>query len=325
MCSSVSGGSKLSTDEMLDGLEHPFAAGWKLWLEALPKLATHAAVPACLAAMVIAPLLDRALEPESTSLGWGLLVPGVIAAFIGAMIAAIVSCTYATGDAENAPRLAIRRFAPWFATLILVTALTFTGYLLLVLPGIYIALRLFWADELALVHGRNPLASIIDSWRLTKGAVSEVFGFQIKLGFVHLAVWFPAMILIIVATVFIDESGLDPTIRSSLQLGVFAALATLAYGFSHACEIVFFYGLRADYQLFLTEQTDETDQGEPPSDVPPMMVRPSADTDPPQPLRCPHCATRYNPDDYRPDAVSKRCSACHGEIDPPNVASILHG
>ena len=34
------------------------------------------------------------------------------------------------------------------------------GFLLLIVPGIVLSVRLFWADEFALVHSASPLAAL---------------------------------------------------------------------------------------------------------------------------------------------------------------------
>jgi len=318
-------------EPLLDGLEHPFELGWKLWRKSLPALAKQVALPAAVLAAFATPLLGGLSDPDTPASLWEALAVLAIAGAGVALLAAVVSSTFISGYAVDAPRLALTGFIPWVATLAVVGALTMAGYMLFVLPGIYVALRLFWADEFALIHGQNPWRAIQSSWRVTRGAVADVFGFQLKLGFVHLAVWFPAMIILIILFNVARASGVGSPIEEAFCIGAAAFFFTLAYGFSHSCEVVYFYGLRADHAAFLAEEREEPgdeagayqtpdlagDQptkqsaNELPAPIAVGLSRPSS----PLPA-CPSCGTHYDPADYRRDSVTVLCSACHAELSP---------
>jgi len=62
----------------------------------------------------------------------------------------------------------------------LIIGLLIVGVLLIV-PGIYCALRFFWADEFALIHGCGPVKALRESWHLTRGKVWDIFSFQFLL------------------------------------------------------------------------------------------------------------------------------------------------
>jgi hypothetical protein len=312
----------LTREDCLDGLEFPFATGWALWRKALPVLLPHAAIPAALVAAFVSPIASHWADPDAQAAWWEVVLVLLIVEAIVIVTAAIISTAHTSDDPKTAPSLAARRFVPWATTLLMVGFLVLAGYLLFIIPGIYIAIRLFWADEFSLIHNQSPVASIRSSWRLTQGAVADVFGFQIKLGFVQLAAWLPAIIVITVVINLLDASGIGATSHTSIGLGVTAFAFTLAYAFSHACGVVFFYGLRADYELFIEEQMNE-DQPAPqplfedhlPGAMSTEQRQPGEQisSDPNRP-RCPSCGRHYDPADYRPDALTARCSYCNAEL-----------
>ncbi len=117
--------------------------------------------------------------------------------------------------------------------------------LALVIPGIYIGFRLFWADEFALTHEVNPIQALKDSWELTKGNVGDIFRFQFIAGLAAYAVLIPGILLLaslgLVGNVLGNPSYLEPVVVTLSFLVVF-----VGYGALHSPEIVRLYGMRAE-------------------------------------------------------------------------------
>jgi hypothetical protein len=86
-----------------------------------------------------------------------------------------------TGAAGGSPWPHVApRLLPWAATWLVYGVVVGVGSLL-ILPGMLAAIRLFWADEFALVHGVGPRAALRESLRLTRGLAGRIFGFQFLL------------------------------------------------------------------------------------------------------------------------------------------------
>jgi hypothetical protein len=82
-------------------------------------------------------------------------------------------------------------YLPWLLASACFVAGVGLGTLSLIVPGILIGVRLFWADEFALVHGYGPVSAIRESLDLTRGRAGQIFGFQFTLGFAEYLVLIP--------------------------------------------------------------------------------------------------------------------------------------
>lgn len=125
-------------------------------------------------------------------------------------------------------------------TWICVWALVCLGYLLLILPGIYIAFRLFWADEYALHDGAPPWRAIARSWRLTSDA-QGIFSFQYRTG---LAIWLftIAVGLPVMGAINLAYVSIPPAFASIIS-NLFLAITGLAvFSLFHAIQACFFHG-----------------------------------------------------------------------------------
>ena len=61
------------------------------------------------------------------------------------------------------------------------------GFLALIIPGIYISIRLQFVTYLIIDKGLGPIEAIKESWRMTKNQVWNLFLFGIILGLINLA------------------------------------------------------------------------------------------------------------------------------------------
>ena len=134
-----------------------------------------------------------------------------------------------------------RRIVPWGATWFLYAFLTSMGLVAFIIPGIIISLRLFWADEFALVHGKGSIESLRESWTLTRDKGLSILVFQFLAGWAQLIIAFPAILLLFAIGQMPSQSALAELVQGSLSwLVVF-----VTYGAVHAPELAYFYGMLA--------------------------------------------------------------------------------
>ena len=120
----------------------------------------------------------------------------------------------------------------------------------LIIPGIYLGLKLFWADEFAMVHQANPLQALSESWRLTEGEVGSIFRFQSLVGLSVYLLLIPAGILIWVIQTTFELLG-SPAYLEWLMLPLLYFGVFLGYAALHGPEVVHFYAMRAERSLWL--------------------------------------------------------------------------
>ncbi len=269
--------SPRATDErLLPGLESPILTGWRLWGRSLGSLARYLS-PLALLLTVIAwtqdpsSLVGEIDEVDSTVLGTpvaedpqpvetadvdagadpGSTVTALLLAFLFAFSIALTGVVLSqcyTGRVKGNPYFwTLKRLVPWAVTWSLIFLFTFLGFIAFIVPGIIIGLRLFWADELALIHGAGPIRALKESWQLTKNAAGAVFGFQFLAGLAMYPILLAAMVSIALITLPFE-------LLSSFGTGgladiVFTFIAVLilfiSYGALHAPELAYFYGIRA--------------------------------------------------------------------------------
>jgi hypothetical protein len=171
---------------------------------------------------------------------------------IGTIMTQVVITEKHTGLVRGNPYLwALRRFVPWVLTALLGAVVILAGYLVLILPGIYLAIRLFWADEFAVIHGSGPLRGLRDSWELTRDKAGNIFAFQFMAGLAAYVIVVPFFLLVAVAV---------PVMAAS-EVGILVFYVVLSWGLLtvyaalHAPEVVYFYGLRARQATTLSEST----------------------------------------------------------------------
>ena len=152
----------------------------------------------------------------------------------------------------------LRRFVPWALSWVICIAAIGLGMLALLVPGIILALRLFWADEFVLVHRAGPIQAFKESWRLTSGNIGSIFVFQ------FLAGWAAYVVLIPIGVLFLALAALVQLLGSSeylgpLELTLVYLMIFVGYGGLHGPEIVYFYGMRAEQSRSLVRSAKVLD------------------------------------------------------------------
>jgi len=239
----------VSNKALREGLKKPIRIGWALWGRSVGSLVV-AVLPLAVVGGVLWWYMARSLDEGVDEYGLRVTILIVALLVIGAYGVAVVGIMLSQRHTrlvrENPHTKAARRFIPWMATWFLVIAITMVGYFALILPGIYLAIRLFWADEFALIHDKGPIAALKASWELTRKAASPVFHFQIILGFAQYLVIIPAAILVALAFGGLTALGMTAVDRLSIaEAFIFAFVGLVVYSAMHAPEIVQFYGMKA--------------------------------------------------------------------------------
>ena len=233
----------LTEDDLIAGFEAPIRTGWRIWWRSIPVFVRHIA-PLALVIGLLAWRDAEALDQGGAGGGEAFVVL-LLLAFGVALTQAEMTSQY-TGLVEgNLYVWTLRRFLPWLVTEVLVLGLTFLGFLAFVFPGLILGLRLFWADELALVHGTAPHRALQESWDLTRGGLRSIFKVQFLVGL--------AAHLILIAGVLVAVlifSGLGaigrPDWLAPLELALLYLIMFIGYAGLHAPEVAYFYGMRAD-------------------------------------------------------------------------------
>lgn len=182
--------------------------------------------------------------PASTSeftartIFWLILLPGLIGSLAQLAIVHLLLRPGATARAALGAAFAI--WPAYLAALMLSALPTGLGFLLLVLPGIYVTARLFLILPLAVITPRpEPVALLRASWQMTAPAAWTLFGFFLLallglFGFSLLANGVGAAIgsvftLLGFAIVGSFAAGLVPAIASTFVTLASAGLASYLY------------------------------------------------------------------------------------------------
>ena len=239
-----------SADRYLAGVERPYRTGMALWRDSLSGLAL-ATLPAA-AVIGVAIHLDPGLLSEDPDAAAAASPWVTLAIFLALGYGILVSqVTLSQQHTElidgSAHTWVLRRVVPWILTWVLVLAGTLLGYLLLIIPGVILGLRLFWADELALAHRLGPLRAAQESWAITKGRARDLFSFQFVAGLFAWVAVFGALIVAAYPVGFataIVGFGSDGVLLFAMTWVFF-----MAYAAVHAVQVAKFYGTLAEYRL----------------------------------------------------------------------------
>lgn len=236
-------GTGTSDDVLLAGYRAPFRTGGATWLRAFRDLNAGIAPLSVLAALL--PVLLGGFQAGGPGLNGRLTVALLVVAVFGAAAVSIVISRSHTGNAGGPVVLqALQRFVPWVLTWLLMLGVTVAGYVLLVVPGIYWNMRVFWADEFALVHRVSPFRALDESWQISRKQAGKTFALEFVLGFVLFALVFAFGFTL--AMLYLSVRPLLPEVR--IRDAVFAGLGMhllfLVYGFVHSIQVSMFYALR---------------------------------------------------------------------------------
>ncbi len=182
-------------------------------------------------------------EGTVSDLGAGILI---VAFAIGAAISQVILSNNYVALSPGVPYAwALKRFVPWVVTVVLAFAIMFLGLFALIIPGIYLSLRLFWADEFALIHGAGPIQALKESWMLTESSAGAIFSFQFLAGLAAYGVIIVVGLVMGGVRVLLESASAFLDLEL-LQMAFIYWGILLGYSGLHAPEIVYLYGMRAE-------------------------------------------------------------------------------
>lgn len=180
-------------------LEHPRGAG-ELLSTTFAFFSAHASALFTMTLVIVAPAvividgiwgraladgadakLPAAATITSVAVGALLQTPLIVAVNAASVLAA------ARGEEPHvggAFRAAAPRFVPAIAAVVLAALAILAGFVLLVIPGIYLAVRLYLAAQAAVVDGRGPMDALRRSGELVRGEWWPTFGCLLLAGLV---------------------------------------------------------------------------------------------------------------------------------------------
>jgi hypothetical protein len=131
------------------------------------------------APMIVLTLLVQSITGQGKTITTVIVaIIGLLAAtFVAAVVARMGATVYLGGRADAGATLAAA--APRLPTLLLTTLLTSlmlgVSFIFLIIPGLYLAARLFAAPEAVVLEQQSATNAIRRSFALTKGRVGHVF------------------------------------------------------------------------------------------------------------------------------------------------------
>lgn len=121
---------------------------------------------------------DVELAAMSTLVVVGVVVAAIVTPLLNGLLlrAAAERDTEIRGDLGDLYRTASTYFVPLLGLLVLMALGAAIGFLVFVIPGIYLAVRLYLAPAAMIVEGETISGALVRSWRLTGGAFWRCFG-----------------------------------------------------------------------------------------------------------------------------------------------------
>ncbi|WOE75130.1 glycerophosphoryl diester phosphodiesterase membrane domain-containing protein [Alterisphingorhabdus coralli] len=153
-------------------------------------------------------------------------LPILIASLIGVIGTVTVLTIYldeSRPTVGTAIAAAFGLFIPYFLTSLLMGLAIGIGFMLLIVPGIYLAIKFICAAPIIVAEKeRNPIAALQRSWELTKGNSLRIFGFIVVLFVVLFVI---SLIVGIVAGIFMIAGSIGASIGQLVQV-LFQGVAT---------------------------------------------------------------------------------------------------
>jgi hypothetical protein len=245
----------LSVGEMLD-------AGFRLFRHRFGTLVLCVLVPivplTILGTIITASTDENAFDVNAPASESGTAIAGTIVGAlvqsVGAALAVaacfkVISAAYLgeRSSAGDSLRYSLGRFLPLIVTYILVVLITIPGFILLILPGIWLTIKLCMAFPTVIFERANPFRAIGRSWRLTRGNWWRVFG--------ALFVVFLIALVINFAVTAVLGGVAGATDVSEIAFAILATLITLltyvlTYPLWAAVMTVIYYDLRVRHEAF---------------------------------------------------------------------------
>lgn len=147
--------------------------GFSLYGAALPKTYAIAVVGSFVSALCTPVIRAQLLADTPSSLvifGLAILLIVVNMVVWGAIATRIDGVAHGTSlTIRQAIGAGWRRSPALFGALVLTYLLLLIGFLILIIPGVYLSVALMFANVVAVIEARGPIQSLSRSWELAKG------------------------------------------------------------------------------------------------------------------------------------------------------------
>lgn len=127
---------------------------------------------------------------------------------------------------ESAAKITANRFLPIVLATILMGAITAGGFLLLIIPGVFLLVKLFFYEFAILIDNAGVRDSLKKSWRVTKGNWWRIFGLLLLMGVAYLPLGILNLILLAFAPIL---SLLMSAVLAPLLTAWYTVSLTVAY------------------------------------------------------------------------------------------------
>jgi len=155
---------------------------------------------------LIISLLELGMTPGAAMLTSVINLLGIVPFVTGAAIFyAYQNLTNRGATIPDSMQAAGERFAQLVFLTFIVSILLIAGFILLVIPGVYLSIRLSFVYYALMIENRSTFDSLIRSWQLTQGHWWKIFWAFLVLIF---AIFIPAFIVLVIFAV-IDPGGAD--------------------------------------------------------------------------------------------------------------------
>ena len=199
------------------GIGQSIRTGWRLWRRSSVAVWLYTAPLAIV--IVIALRLGFMPGAESGQSTGASVVVSLLALAFGIALTQVVLSRQYSGLVQGNPYVwTLRRFVPWTLTTIIVWAAE--------LGGIYLGLKVFWADELALIRRKGPVQALKESWELTGGHEVSIFLFQFLVGVVGCVVLIVALFLALMVPIILSVWAFNEVLQEG-EANVVAAFIAL--------------------------------------------------------------------------------------------------
>jgi hypothetical protein len=231
---------------------------WETWLRSF-------AVFFALALLVVAPitivfdgiLAGRLADPEATAgfeaEGSNTFVSAVLMPALVTALHVVVVLELARGERPGVGE-SLRRVLP-FVPLVIVTVLLYAlgtaiGLVLLIVPGIWFAVRCYFGAQAVIVDGLGPVAALRRSSELVRGSWWRVFGYLIVIGLIAAALGLVAGFIV---------GGIGAATGSGLLYIIGITLGTaVAQSYTALAATLLFFDLRARQGTTASPETPGT-------------------------------------------------------------------
>ncbi|MDE0376610.1 MAG: hypothetical protein OXK16_11720 [bacterium] len=168
-------------------------------------------------------------------LGYYVGVVGSIVAGVAAVLVAAGAYADVPSDWRSAMSIGVRRTVAILLATIVAGILMVIGFVLLVIPGIFVLVSLAVTWEALIIEGVGPMESIKRSWRLVSGERWRVFGAGVLV--IVLMVIFVGVVSAVIALILSAVLGVSggmtgylvQQVASLLSIPLTAALGTVIY------------------------------------------------------------------------------------------------